>query len=146
MGTGDALYQKIDAIVHRILDGFSDNLALFDELRDDLEAFLDQEEKAAESNIQLTAEEINLRDRQHIASVVAKSEIERRIENLPVPNFLAAFLRAQWIASLEHVYLQHGEESEPWGQGIATLDDLVWSVQPKRNNEASEIVAMLPSV
>ncbi len=147
MGTGDPLYQKIDVIVHRILDGFSDNLALFDELRQDLETYLDQEEKAAEANIQLTAEEINLRDRQHIASVVAKSEIERRIENFPVPNFLAAFLRAQWSASLEYVYLQQGEESEPWGEGIATLDDLVWSVQPKRNNEERRrLVTLLPSL
>ena len=147
MGTSDALYQKIEVIVHRILDGFSDNLALFDELRADLEAFLDQEEKAAEANIQLTAEEINLRDRQHIASVVAKSEIERRVESFPVPNFLATFLREQWNLSLEQVYLQHGEEGESWGQGIASLDDLVWSVQPKRNNdERRQLVALLPSL
>lgn len=147
MGTSDALYQQLDVIVHRILDGFSDNLALFDELRADLEAFLDQEEKAAEANIQLTAEEINLRDRQHISTVVAKSEIERRIESFPVPNFLATFLREQWIGSLEHVYLEQGEESEPWGQGIATLDDLVWSVQPKRtNDERRSLVALLPSL
>jgi hypothetical protein len=147
MGTGDPLYQKIEAIVHRILDGFADDLSVFDELREDLEAFLDQEEKAAEANIQLTAEEINLRDRQHIASVVAKSEVERRIENFPVPNFLAAFLRERWQGSLEQVYLQHGEESEPWSQGIATLDDLVWSVQPKRSNdERRQLVTLLPSL
>ncbi len=49
MGQDDPLYKKIDAIVHRILDGFTDNLAIFDELREDLEAFLAEEEKAAEA-------------------------------------------------------------------------------------------------
>jgi hypothetical protein len=147
MGTTDPLYQKIEAIVHRVLDGFADDLSLFDELREDLEAFLDQEEKAAEANIQLTAEEINQRDRQHIASVVAKSEVERRIEGFPVQNFLAAFLRERWQGSLEQVYLQQGEESEPWRQGVATLDDLVWSVQPKRSNdERRRLVTLLPSL
>ena len=46
MGTNDPLYRKIDAIVHRILDGFSDDLTIFDELREKLEAFLAEEEKA----------------------------------------------------------------------------------------------------
>jgi hypothetical protein len=147
MGNEDPLYQKIDALVHRVLDSFADNLALFDELREELDAFLNQEEELAEANIQLTAEEINRRDRQHIASVVAKTEIERRIEGFPVPNFLAMFLRERWIGSLENLYLQHGEESDPWGQGIATLDDLVWSVQPKRNaDERRRLVALLPTL
>jgi hypothetical protein len=147
MGAEDPLYRKIDAIVHQVLDGFADNLALFDELREELATFLDQEEKAAEANIQLTAEEINQRDRQHIASVVARTEIERRIEGFPVPNFLATFLRERWAKSLEAVYLQQGEESEAWGQSIQALDDLVWSVQPKRNaDERRRLVTLLPAL
>jgi hypothetical protein len=45
------------------------------------------------------------------------------------------------------VYLQHGEESEAWGQAVATLEDLVWSVQPKKSNEdRKHLVALLPSL
>jgi hypothetical protein len=147
MGQDDPLYRKIEEIVHGVLDGFSDNLAIFDELRENLETFLAEEEKAAEANIRSTADEINQRDRQQIASAVAKAEIERRIEAYPIPQFLAAFLRAQWQATLEHVYLQHGEESEGWGQAVATLEDLVWSVQPKKSNEdRKHLVALLPSL
>ena len=147
MGPEDPLYKKIDGIVHQILDNFSDDLAIFDEQREDLEAFLAAEEKAAEENIQSTAEEINQKDRQQIASVVAKAEIEKRIEGAPVPNFLATFLRQQWQGALEHVYLEAGEESESWGSGVTTLEDLVWSVQPKRSPEdRRHLVALLPSL
>ncbi len=147
MGQDDPLYRKIEEIVHGILDGFSDNLAIFDELRAELEAFLADEEKAAEANILSTADEINQKDRQQIALAVGKAEIERRIEAYPIPNFLAAFLRLQWQGTLEHVYLQHGEESEAWGQAVATLEDLVWSVQPKKTNEdRKHLVALLPSL
>ena len=147
MGPEDPLYRKIDEIVHKILDGFTDNLSIFDELRDDLETFLAEEEKAAEANIQSTAEEINQSDRKQIATGVSKSEIERRIEQYPIPNFLATFLRTHWNAALEQVYLQHGEESEPWSQAVATLEDLVWSVQPKKTNEdRRHLVALLPSL
>jgi len=147
MGTNDPLYSHIDALVHRILDGFTDDLAIFDEAREKLERFLAEEEQAAEANIQSTAEEIDQTDRKEMADVVAKSEIERRIEMYPVPNFLAWFLRQQWIGTLKEVYLTNGEESEPWEQSIAMLEDLVWSVQPKRTkDDRKHLVALLPAL
>jgi hypothetical protein len=147
MGQDDPLYKTIDGIVHQILDHFSDDLTIFDEQREVLQAFLAEEEKAAEANIQSTADEINQRDRQQIATVVSKAEIEKRVEAYPVPNFLASFLRQKWQGTLEHVYLREGEESEPWSSGITTLEDLVWSVQPKRSPEdRRHLVALLPSL
>ena len=147
MGSEDPLYRKIDEIVHRILDDFSDDLAIFDELREELEAFLAEEEKAAEENIQTNAEEINKKDREKIGTVLAKAEIEKRIDAMPVPNFLATFLRQRWQGALEHVYLDQGEESDAWSGGVATLEDLVWSVQPKRSVEdRRHLVALLPSL
>jgi len=147
MGPDDPLYSHIDALVHRILDGFTDNLEIFEETRARLEKFLADEEKAAEANIQSTAEEINQTDRNEMAAAVARSEIERRIQMYPVPNFLATFLRQQWTATLESVYLQHGEESESWEQSVAMLEDLVWSVQPKpTKDDRKHLVALLPSL
>ena len=79
--------------------------------------------------------------------MVARLQIERRIETYPVPNFLAAFLRQRWAKTLEQVYLESGDESEPWDQAIATVEDLVWSVQPKKTREdRRHLVALLPSL
>ncbi len=77
----------------------------------------------------------------------ARAEIERRIENYPVPQFLASFLREHWQGMLEHVYLKDGDESESWTSALTTLEDLVWSVQPKRSPEdRKHLVALLPSL
>lgn len=147
MGPDDPLYRKVDEIVHHILDNFSDDLTVFDEQREVLEKFLAEEEKAAEENIQSSAEEINNKDRQQIGTVLAKAEIEKRVETSPVPNFLATFLRQRWQGALEHVYLERGEESEAWSSAVSTLEDLVWSVQPKRSVEdRRHLVALLPSL
>jgi hypothetical protein len=147
MGNEDPLYKKIEGIVRAILDGFNDDLAIFDELRESLEAFLAEEEKVAEANIATTAEEITRSDRQAVATSVARSEVERRIESYPIPTFLAQFLRSRWQAALEHTYLQDGEESDVWGSGVTTLEDLVWSVQPKKTPEdRKHLVALLPSL
>ena len=147
MGHDDPLYRKIHDIVHGILDGFNDNLTIFEVVRADLEEFLADEEKAADANIQTTADEIHDRDRREIAPGIAKAQTERRIETYPVPNFLAAFLRQRWVTTLEQVYLATGDESEAWDQAVATIEDLVWSVQPKRTREdRKHLIALLPSL
>jgi hypothetical protein len=147
MGQDDPLYLTIDRIVHRIIDGFGDNLGIFDELRTELEAFLASEEQAAEANFATSAEAINEDDRKDLAAVVAKSEIERRVESYPIPHFLAEFLRRKWQKTLEGIYLREGEDSDAWGSSVATLEDLVWSVQPKKTPEdRKHLVALLPSL
>jgi hypothetical protein len=144
MGHDDPLYRKIETIVHRVLDEFTDDIGLFDVLREDLETFLATEEKTAEVNIQSTAEEINQRDRLEIAQMVARAEVERRLKEHTAPNFLATFLRDKWQDALAQMYLRDGEESEAWTSALSTLDDLVWSVQPKRaTDDRKKLVAML---
>ena len=147
MGFDDPLYKKVEQLVRRVLDDFTDDIYLFDELRKDLEGFLAEEERTAEATIQSSAEEVNQRDQLEIARVVSRSEIEKRLETHTVPNFLGGFLRDNWIATLVQSHLQGGEESEAWASGLATLDDLVWSVQPKRTSEERrKLVAMLPNL
>jgi hypothetical protein len=91
MGSDDPLYRKIERIVRRILDDFAENLALFDELREDLEKFLAEEEKAAEANIASSADESISAIACKSPTVVGRAEIERRVESYPVPHFLASF-------------------------------------------------------
>ncbi len=147
MGQEDPLYRMIEKIVHRIIDGFADDLAIFDQLRAELETFLSSEERVAEENFATSAEEINQSDRKDLAGAIAKSEVERRVESYPIPQFLAQFLRGNLQRALEVIYLRDGEESEAWTSGVATLEDLVWSVQPKKSAEdRKHLVAMLPSL
>ena len=144
MGHEDPLYRKIESIVHRVLEEFSEDIGLFDELRADLEKFLEEEDKSAEAQIQSTAEEIDQRDRLEIAQSVAHAEVELRLRQHPTPTFLATFLREQWMETLTQRYLRDGETSEGWTSALATLDDLIWSVQPKRETEERKrLVAML---
>jgi Protein of unknown function (DUF1631) len=69
------------------------------------------------------------------------------VESYPIPRFLAQFLRQKWQVTLEGIYLRDGDDSEAWGSGVATLEDLVWSVQPKKTPEdRKHLVALLPSL
>ncbi|MBS0320320.1 MAG: DUF1631 domain-containing protein [Proteobacteria bacterium] len=146
-GTEDPLYKEIDKIVRAILDGFANDLAIFDVQREDLAKFLASEEAAAQTVIATGAQEIERSDRAQMAAVVARAEVERRIEQSPVPQFLAGYLRERWSGALLRAAVDHGEDSDAWNNAVQTLEDLVWSVQPKRTtDDRKHLVAMLPSL
>lgn len=147
MGQDDPLYKIIDRIVHRIIDGFAEDLAIFDQLRGELETFLASEEEAAEATLVPSTEALNESDRRDLATAIARTEVERRIESYPIPQFLAEFLRRHWQQALENAYLVEGQDSDAWSSSVATLEDLVWSVQPKKAAEdRRHLVALLPSL
>ncbi|HET7261317.1 MAG TPA: DUF1631 family protein [Casimicrobiaceae bacterium] len=147
MGQDDPLYRIIDRIVHRIIDGFAEDLAIFDQLRGELDAFLSAEEQAAEATFAPSTEAINESDRRDLAAAIARAEVERRVESYPIPQFLAEFLRRHWQQALENAYLRDGQDSDAWSSSVATLEDLVWSVQPKKATEdRRHLVALLPSL
>ena len=148
MGTNDPLYSHIDAIVHRILDGFTDDLTIFDEAREKLERFLADEEQAAEANIQSTAEEIDQtrpRAKWRRSSPSPRSSGASRCTRSRTSSRGSS--ASNGSARCRSVYLTQGEESEPWEQSIAMLEDLVWSVQPKRTkDDRKHLVALLPAL
>ena len=73
---------------------------------------------------------------------MAEAELDRRINSAQPPDFLAHFLREQWRSVLISSYLETGEDGEEWREVLADLDNLLWSVQPKRNTEDRRALVM----
>ena len=149
-GTDDALYKAIDRVVHRIQDEFVDQLDIFASELEAFEGFLDAEEKAAEALVESSAEELHQRDRSEIARLVALAEIERRAAVGMVevmPEFLINFMRERWVAPLQQAHFREGEDGQAWQKTVQTMDDLIWSVQPKRTpEERKRLVSLLPGL
>jgi hypothetical protein len=146
-GTADPLYLKIQEGVARIQAEFSDQLSLFTEVLQGLDSFLAEEEKSAEQLVQASAEDIAYRERQEVAHIVAEAELDRRINSAQPPEFLVRFLRQQWRSALIGSYLETGEEGEQWRAALADMDNLLWSVQPKRLTEdRRQLVMRLPEM
>lgn len=146
-GIADPLYLKIQEGVDRIEAEFTDQLDLFAEVLTDLELFLAEEEKSAEQIVQASADDIAYRERQEVAHIVAEAELDRRINSAQPPEFLAHFLHHQWRSVLIGTYLETGEEGEQWRAVLADLDNLLWSVQPKRSAEdRRDLVMRLPEM
>ena len=146
-GIKDPLFLKIQQGVARIQTEFIDQIELFAEVLKDLEAFLVEEEKSAEQVVQASADDIASGERQEVAQLVSAAELDRRINSAQPPDFLAGFLREQWRNVLVGAYLATGEEGAEWRAVLAEMDNLLWSVQPKRTTEERrDLVKRLPEM
>ncbi len=143
----DPLYSKIESMVQRVVAGFDSDIALFEGMVKELEAFLAEEEQRLASFSEQSAKVVHERERLEIARVVARDEVQRRIETREMPEPVGLFLQQSWEKALVVSYAAHGEGSERWALTLGTMDDLIWSVAPKESaEERKKLVGLLPEL
>ena len=131
-----SLYGQIDDVVSRVLREFNDDVGLFSELLDEFTDYLEREERGAEAAeervTQITrGQEQLLVARRRVAEVLNKFREQQ--PDLPTP--LVNILREGWHDVMLLAYLREGEDSEDWRVALATVETLIWSVQPKTEGE-----------
>ncbi len=153
MGWNDAeghesdLYQKINALVQRITKEFNDDITLFDTSLTELKAFLEQEQAAAAEQAAQAAQMIKEPEQRDRPKLVAREEIQRRIEYQALPKLVRQFLNNYWEPVLVKIFTSQGLESDTWIKAITTIDDLSWSVTPKNNSQdRKKLLVILPKL
>jgi len=141
------LFDKLDSIVQSILADFSEDVEIFTTLLDDLLDFLAAHQSQTESAIEQSAQNMEAAERAEIAKVVVADEIRRASEGVQLPDAIREFLDGPWQQVLSHTFTDQGEQSQAWQTNLKTMQDLVWSVTPKRNTEDRlSLVVMLPDL
>ncbi|MDZ7670848.1 MAG: DUF1631 domain-containing protein [Gammaproteobacteria bacterium] len=126
----DAVYDKIESVVIRVLNGFSDNPDIFSELLEELREFRTRDT--------VRNERIEARVKEHetgrARTLAAKQEVQQVINQkacgLRLPHELGRFLSDVWSRVLLYVSLREGTGSASWESLMLTLDDALWSLQP----------------
>ena len=127
-----SLYGRIESAVSRILSDFSSDVGLFAQVYDEFSNFIEREargaEVAEERITQVTrGQEQLLIARRRVAEVL--HEFRMAQPNLPTP--VVNILREGWHDVMLLAYLREGEESVAWKHAYESVDELIWSVQPK---------------
>ncbi len=60
-----------------------------------------------------------------IANTRTKREINRRVDNAVIPEFMKQFLYTHWYKLLLRIYFKKGINSRAWQQSILVVDDLI---------------------
>jgi len=145
---GEATLAKLGHVVGRVLAEFDDELGLFAELAAEMESFLARQDEAEEAIVARTSRLVEERERREIARILAEDEVARRLEGGDwVPEAVRVMLEDPWVRSLALAHVEHGEGSGPWRAALATMDELLWSVQPKaRPEDRRRLVAGIPGL
>lgn len=145
---GEATVRMIERTVQRVLDEFDTDLILFEKLLIEVEAFLEEQRRKEELFVERSARYIEERERQEIARLTAEDEVARRLEvRAWVPPAVRGMLTTTWAKALAHVYLNEGEGAPPWQTLLLTMEDLLWSVEPKAMaDDRKRLVTMLPAL
>jgi hypothetical protein len=130
VGHDDPIYRKIAEIIEQIHNEFKQDTALFDALCMDLEAFLSEQEEAADAQAARAAPLVFQREQEEMA-LLAVEETLRPWLSSALPAAVANVLDREWRALLRLTRRESGGVSEAWESLVRSAADLVASVQPK---------------
>lgn len=142
-GTQQRRYGKMEYVVERVLKEYQTDPGIFAELLDVFTAFLageGDEDLPEDKPVEAAAEEQAASPQQR-----AFEAIELRLDEVELPRNVRDFLRSTWQRVMLRVAAQEGIEGETWRRRYQTLEDLLWSMEPKKTREDQRrMVALLP--
>ncbi|PXX91534.1 DUF1631 domain-containing protein [Marinobacter vulgaris] len=147
-GQRDPLREKIESVVDRVLNGFTDNVEIFSELLSDFGHFMDLDRRRRELVEQRLRDAEEGRAKQERASRAADVLLSEQMGGRDLPPQVITLLNEAWSKYLQWIVLREGEDSERWQAASALTRQLVWSVDPKPVEEGtrSELLRAIPGI
>ena len=140
------LYQTIESIVHRVQSEFDEDVALFEELLEELDAYLAEEAERASEQEAASTGLLRSKEQLHYAKQYVEEEIAHRTRNLSLPAFIRSFMVNYWKNYLLVTLVREGDGSLEWKRALTVTDNLLWSIRPKLASERDRLVRMLPGL
>ena len=134
----DALYNKIESIVLRVMNGFQEDLQIFTELLDELRDFTKQDESKRKRVEQRVKETETGKARTVAAKETVQQLINQKASGLRLPPEVGRFVSGTWSKVLVYACVTESTRSKLWQSQVQALDDLLWCLQPLENTEELE--------
>lgn len=143
----DALYQRIEQVVQRLLNDFTDDPAIFSDVLAEFIAFTGDEKRRSELLEQRTRDAEEGRAKAELARQQVEQALNSRLLGKVLPEVVVRLLQEGWSKVLQLTCLKHGAESAEWVSALAVMDDLIWSVEPHESPEDRlRLLELVPSL
>lgn len=129
------VFSQMKTTVHRAMNDFNNDIAIFTKLAFEFSAFITQHErriKLAEDRARQSAKgEDRLREiRQQVIDFIKEKSSQLR---LPLP--IKTLLFEPWANFLQFNLLRFGKQSQQWMDAAQVVDELLWIITPKHTPE-----------
>ena len=146
-GSSSPLYQRVETIVQKLIDGFQDSLEIFDTLRQELQDLVTEDNQRLQEQTRSTAKRMEQKERLAVAKAVAQDELKARVRAGKIPKVVLKFLAQQWVKLLLLAHAKRGKDTDAWTTAIEAMDQLIWSVGPKPTlEERRKLATLLPGL
>lgn len=125
----DDLFEQVSGIVRRILNEFSGDIALFEDLYAKFKNYIERVNHRAQVMEKRTLERIYGQAKSQQVRNLVKEILKERLHNQEVPAIVSKILLGGWSKVLYTECLSHGMESKECQRALTLADTLIWSVQ-----------------
>lgn len=126
----DALYNLVESVVLRVMNGYADDPHIFQELLDELRSSVRKDVKKREQVEQRVKDNEKGRARTINAKQSVQKLINQKASGMRLPVEIGRFVSDTWSKVLIYSCVKHGDRSPEWQSQAQTLDDLLWCLQP----------------
>ncbi|WP_339806014.1 DUF1631 domain-containing protein [uncultured Marinobacter sp.] len=147
-GQRDPLREKVEHVVSRLLNEFTDNVSLFSELLADFQHFMDLDRRRRELVEQRLRDAEEGRAKQELAQERIHGLLADLITGRSLPEKAVALMEEPWRKYLEWVFLRQGDDSPRWQSVVRLTERLVWTLdpQPVTGDTRAELLRAVPEI
>ncbi|MCZ6643427.1 MAG: DUF1631 domain-containing protein, partial [Gammaproteobacteria bacterium] len=129
----DAMYNKVESIVMRVLSGSAQDKKLFAELLTELRAWVNTDHRRRNRVEQRVKESERGRAKTTAAKETVQKLINQKASGMRLPPAVGRFISDTWSKVLVYLCVKGGVESTEWQHSVQVLDNLLWCLQPLAN-------------
>jgi hypothetical protein len=143
----DPLYKAMQRSVEKVSQDHEEELTVFTEAVNELEASIKAEEAAAAAAMAEPIAKALKQEKMSVAAKSAKDAVALRIGTGEVVAIVEAFLENKWVSVLTIAYSVEAEKPGAVNNATQTMDDLIWSVRPKiTQDDRKKLISKLPTL
>ncbi len=144
---GDPVFEQIAGIVQKLHLNIDRDPKAVETAEAELAVFIQAEEESAQGVIFDSVIKVQQAEEIEMGVSMATYEIERRLAGKAFPETISNFARSHWQQVLAKDYLADGEDGTQWKSDIASLDDLLWSIEPHASKQdRPRLLKLLPTL
>lgn len=143
----DPFYCKLAELVERIQAEFENDIEVFGTALAELEAFVNEHDGEEDGTALKAANIVMQRELEAEAWERAQRSFQDFSTRAALPALIDLFLREHWIGVLQAVAVKDEDNEAEWHAAIGTLDDLAWSIEPKKSqDDRLKLISLLPKL
>jgi hypothetical protein len=143
-----ALVDKTEEIVNVLINGFDDDISVFEEAFINFEKFIQQQAAISDKALQALEQQEKKKDRRIQDARAASSKlISKLTRNRELSFEVIDFLKTTWSSVLFNAYLSLGGTSNHWRNLKRISTTFVWTMTPKHTEqERLKIIKTIPAL